>query len=81
MLYYNKYFKDQIKNCIKKLQNILKSIELLSLFSTNDNIEDLQTSSIHYLLAPAYLAYFFEEVNLGIEKRAFYLQAAKVFFI
>lgn len=64
-----------------KLQRILKSIKMLSLFSTNDNIEDLQTSSIHYLLAPVYLAYFFEEVNMGIEKRAYYLKAAKVLYL
>jgi hypothetical protein len=60
------------------LQSLSKTIELLSLFSTNDQIEELQTSSIRYLLVPAYMGYVLQEVQMEIEKRAAYLKASKV---
>ena len=68
---------EKLRNCIENLQSLSKTIELLSLFSTNDQIEELPTSSIRYLLVPAYMGYVLQEVQMEIEKRAAYLKASK----
>ena len=55
-----------------------KAIESLSLFSTNDQAEELPTISLRYLLVPAYFAYILQEINVEIGKRCIYLNSAKV---
>lgn len=73
--------KEKLRYCIEKLQSLNLDIERLSLFSTNDQIEELPTSTIRYLLVPAYLAYVLEEIQVELDKRKVYLTTAKVIFL
>jgi len=57
-----------------------RTVENLSLFSTNDQVEELPTTSLRYLLVPAYFAYVLQEINVEIGKRPVYLKSAKVIF-
>ena len=68
-----------MNGCVEQLQSLGGAIERISLFSTNDRVEELPTSSLRYLLVPAYLAYVLQEINVGMDKRKAYLTAAKVF--
>uniref|UniRef100_A0A914LSN6 TAP42-like protein n=1 Tax=Meloidogyne incognita TaxID=6306 RepID=A0A914LSN6_MELIC len=68
---------DKLKNCIERLQLVSRTVESLSLFSTNDQVEELPTTSLRYLLVPAYFAYVLQEINVEIGKRPVYLKSAK----
>ncbi|CAK5123151.1 unnamed protein product [Meloidogyne enterolobii] len=68
---------DKLKNCIERLQLMSRTVESLSLFSTNDQVEELPTISLRYLLVPAYFAYVLQEINVEIGKRPVYLKSAK----
>nr|CAD2189881.1 unnamed protein product [Meloidogyne enterolobii] len=68
---------DKLKNCIERLQLMSRTVESLSLFSTNDQVEELPTTSLRYLLVPAYFAYVLQEINVEIGKRPVYLKSAK----
>lgn len=59
---------------------MLKRIDDVSLFSSNEQIDELPTSSVAFLLVRAYLAYAIETLNVEMEKRLFYLQAAKLHY-
>lgn len=48
------------------------------MFSTNDQVDELPTSSLHFLLVHAYLAYMVQEIHVEREKRKTYLISAKV---
>uniref|UniRef100_A0A914DCH5 TAP42-like protein n=1 Tax=Acrobeloides nanus TaxID=290746 RepID=A0A914DCH5_9BILA len=71
---------ENLRTCVDKLQQLSKQIDQLALFSTNDQIEELPTNSLQYLLVPAYLAFAIENINSGIEKRATYLKAAQLHY-
>lgn len=63
---------------MEKLQQINKCVHRVGLFSTNDETDDLPTTSLSYLLVPAYLAYTLNEINVDRNLRLTYLKAAKV---
>lgn len=67
-----------MKDCIDQLQTLGTAIDRISLFSTNDRVEELPTSSLRYLLVPAYLAYVLQEITVERDRRRAYLNAAKV---
>ncbi|KAI1707393.1 TAP42-like family domain-containing protein [Ditylenchus destructor] len=71
---------EKLKQCIEKLQNMAKLINRMALFSPNEQVEEFPTSSLPYLLIPAYLAYAIQELNVELEKRATYLNAAKIHY-
>lgn len=73
---------DKLRSCIERLQLMSKTIERLSLFSTNDQADELPTNSLRYLLVPAYFAYMLQEINFEADKnkRTIYLNSAKVKF-
>src|SRR4051794_36593737 len=60
---------EKLKQCVEKLQQITQSINRFQLFSANEQIEELPTRSIAYLLVPAYLAYAINEINVESQKR------------
>uniref|UniRef100_A0A1I8BP96 TAP42 domain-containing protein n=1 Tax=Meloidogyne hapla TaxID=6305 RepID=A0A1I8BP96_MELHA len=68
---------DKLRNCVERLQLMSKMVENLSLFSTNDQVEELPTTSLRYLLVPAYYAYILQEINVELGKRAIYLNSAE----
>lgn len=72
--------KAKLKDCIERLQSLCSDVEDLSLFSINDQIEDLPTSLLRFLLIHAYLAYIMQEIQVNIEERKTYLLSAKVIF-
>ncbi|KAI1716053.1 TAP42-like family domain-containing protein [Ditylenchus destructor] len=71
---------EKLKQCIEKLQNIAKLISRMALFSPNEQVEEFPTSSLPYLLTPAYLAYAIQELNVELERRLTYLNAAKIHY-
>jgi hypothetical protein len=70
--------KEKLKHCVEQLQQLSRDIERLALFSSNDQVEELPTSSLRFLLVPAYLAYVLQEIPVEVERRRAYLIAAKV---
>lgn len=68
-----------MKKCVEHFQNIHKCVERIGLFSTNDEIDELPTTSLPFLLVPAYLAYAIGEINVDKDLRITYLKAATVF--
>jgi len=71
---------DKLTECIKTLQTLEKFVKMLNLFSTNDQLEELPTSSVRYLLIPAFLAYALQEIHPEMDKRAIYVDAAKAHY-
>lgn len=71
-------FKCKVELAIKKLQDLSQAVKRLELFSANDQIDDLPTSSLRYLLLPAYLAQVISDLTVEKCKRSTYLNAAKV---
>lgn len=68
----------QLRSCVERLQRIAEALSRASLFAPNETLSELPTRSLAYLLVPAYLAYAITEVNVAREKRATYLEAARV---
>ncbi|XP_054711567.1 immunoglobulin-binding protein 1-like [Uloborus diversus] len=48
-------FQDAVATCIKSLEKCTLMVNELNLFSSNETIEEIQTSSLKYLLLPALL--------------------------
>lgn len=67
----------KVELAIKKLQDLSQAVKRLELFSANDQIDDLPTSSLRYLLLPAYLAQVISDLTVEKCKRSTYLNAAK----
>ncbi|VDK74106.1 unnamed protein product [Litomosoides sigmodontis] len=51
-----KDLQDQLKQCEEKLKLLTKEVSTLSLFSNNESVDELPTSSLNYLFLPYYLA-------------------------
>jgi len=69
---------DSIKECVQKLEEISEWVEKQAIYSGNEQVEDLPTSSLQLLLLYAYLGYAIEEMNIEREKRTVYLKAARM---
>lgn len=71
-----------MKQCEEKLKHLTKEVSALSLFSNNEGVEELPTSSLNYLFLPYYLATVTQSVIVGPEERLSSLDRAEVgFFI
>lgn len=76
-----KLFQDAVKMCIKSLEKCTHMVNELNLFSSNEAIEEVETSSIKYLLLPALLGY----LNLNLQSKELserykILEIAEVYF-
>ncbi|KAI3411870.1 hypothetical protein GPALN_001932 [Globodera pallida] len=68
---------ETLKNCMRMLQALSEVVERLSLFSANEEADEIPTNSLRFLLIPAYLASALQEINLEMDKRGAYLRASK----
>lgn len=71
---------DQLKQCEEKLKRLTKEVSALSLFSNNEGVDELPTSSLNYLFLPYYLATVTQNIIVAPEERLLSLDRAKVRF-
>lgn len=71
---------DQLKQCEEKLKLLTKEVSALSLFSNNEGVDELPTSSLNYLFLPYYLAAVTQNIIVEPEERLASLDRAKVSF-
>ncbi|MCP9258742.1 Immunoglobulin-binding protein 1 [Dirofilaria immitis] len=72
-----KDLQDQLKQCEEKLKFLTKEVSARSLFSNNENVDELPTSSLNYLFLPYYLAMVTQNIIVGPERRLSSLDCAK----
>ncbi|VDO35244.1 unnamed protein product [Haemonchus placei] len=63
------------------LENLTRAVSSLGLFSDNEEVEDLPTSSIPFLLIPCYLGVAHHNTTTDPLHRADQLQLAKVYYL
>ncbi|KAK5984526.1 hypothetical protein GCK32_019388, partial [Trichostrongylus colubriformis] len=68
----------RISEAIDILENLTRAVSSLGLFSDNEEIEDLPTSSVPFLLIPCYLGVAHHNTTTEPIHRADQLQLAKV---
>jgi len=75
----SKEYQDKIKNYIKVLEQTTLLVNKLELFSTNESLDDLQTTYLKFLLIPALLGYLtLKQLSTSREEL---IRMAKVYFI
>ncbi|KAM3724379.1 Serine/threonine-protein phosphatase 4 regulatory subunit [Dirofilaria immitis] len=74
-----KDLQDQLKQCEEKLKFLTKEVSARSLFSNNENVDELPTSSLNYLFLPYYLAMVTQNIIVGPERRLSSLDCAKIY--
>uniref|UniRef100_A0A0N5AZ15 Immunoglobulin-binding protein 1 n=1 Tax=Syphacia muris TaxID=451379 RepID=A0A0N5AZ15_9BILA len=75
----SKDMQDQLKECEEELKEITKEISVLSLFSKNETITDLPTSSLQFFLVPVMLATVTQNIIQAPEERLASLDRAKIY--
>ncbi|KAE9549378.1 hypothetical protein FO519_007406 [Halicephalobus sp. NKZ332] len=70
---------ERLKETVETLEKLQKMITHLDLFSSNEEFNELSTTSLRYLLIPAYLGYAVENTN-DFENRLKNLRTAKGYF-
>src|SRR3990167_3432828 len=68
-------YKAKLADCQAKLQQLGSLVNQLGLFSTNETVHDISTSSLKFVLIPYYLALI---EQLFVENRLSHLNNAKV---
>uniref|UniRef100_A0A8R1U0E3 TAP42-like family protein n=1 Tax=Onchocerca volvulus TaxID=6282 RepID=A0A8R1U0E3_ONCVO len=74
-----KDLQDQLKQCEEKLKLLTKEVSARSLFSNNESVDELPTSSLNYLFLPYYLAMVTQNIIVGPEGRLSSLDRAKIY--
>ncbi|KAE9417848.1 hypothetical protein Angca_006045, partial [Angiostrongylus cantonensis] len=70
----------RIREAIQTLENLTTSVSKLNLFSDNEQVEDLPTSSLCFLLIPCYLGVAHHNTVTDPSHRAEQLRLAKVYY-
>uniref|UniRef100_A0A0R3RKW2 Mediator complex subunit 9 n=1 Tax=Elaeophora elaphi TaxID=1147741 RepID=A0A0R3RKW2_9BILA len=74
-----KDMQDQLKQCEEKLKLLTKEVSARSLFSNNESVDELPTSSLNYLFLPYYLATVTQNIIVEPEERLSSLDCAKIY--
>ncbi|KHN81210.1 Immunoglobulin-binding protein 1 [Toxocara canis] len=69
----------RLKECKEKLENLTREVSARELFSKNETVDELPTSSLQYLLLPSYLATTIQNIIVEPEHRVEALDNAKVY--
>lgn len=69
----------QLKRCEEELKAITREISALSLFSKNETVSDVPTSSLQFLLVPSFLAAVTQGLIGSPEERLAGLDRAKIY--
>lgn len=75
--FYLHSIQERMKETAETLEKLSIMIRRLDLFSTNEELSELSSTSLRYLLVPAYLGYALENLN-DIDNRLNLLKGAKV---
>ncbi|KAK6015087.1 hypothetical protein OSTOST_19496, partial [Ostertagia ostertagi] len=70
----------RISEAVSILEKLTHAVSTLGLFSDNEEVEDLATSSIPFLLIPCYLGVAHHNTTTEPSHRADQLQLAKVYY-
>uniref|UniRef100_A0A1I7XSW7 RNA_GG_bind domain-containing protein n=1 Tax=Heterorhabditis bacteriophora TaxID=37862 RepID=A0A1I7XSW7_HETBA len=70
----------RIEESISKLEELTRAISELSLFSTNEQLEELPTSSLPFMLIPCYLGIAHHNIVAEPEQKTTELIKAKVYY-
>ncbi|GMS87993.1 hypothetical protein PENTCL1PPCAC_10168, partial [Pristionchus entomophagus] len=71
---------EHLKRAIGKLEEMTIIVNRLSLFSSNESVEELPNGSIHLLLLPCLLALAHQNISSEPEKKMEELRMSKVYF-
>ncbi|VDN04685.1 unnamed protein product [Thelazia callipaeda] len=77
--YSSKDIQVQLKNCEEKLEILTREASARSLFTDNDSIDEIPTSSLDYLFLPYYLGTVVQNIIVEPEERISSLNRAKVY--
>ncbi|EGT33668.1 CBN-PPFR-4 protein [Caenorhabditis brenneri] len=69
----------QLKTGIENLQKVTKLVNQLRLFSSNEQIEDVPTSSLPYLLTPCFLGIFHQNLMVDTSLKLDELRKSKIY--
>ncbi|VDM42503.1 unnamed protein product [Toxocara canis] len=75
----NQFLQARLKECKEKLENLTREVSARELFSKNETVDELPTSSLQYLLLPSYLATTIQNIIVEPEHRVEALDNAKVY--
>lgn len=71
-------FQEQLKKCEEVLKDITREVYARSLFSSNETVADVPTSSLPFFLVPSFLASIAQNTISDPEERLSNLDRAKV---
>ncbi|WKY00234.1 hypothetical protein Q1695_014802 [Nippostrongylus brasiliensis] len=71
---------DRIKEAVGILEDLTRAVSMVGLFSVNEEVEDLPTSSIQFLLIPCYLGVVHHNTVTEPLHRAEQLGLAKIYY-
>ncbi|MFH4980375.1 hypothetical protein AB6A40_007084 [Gnathostoma spinigerum] len=75
-----KDLQNKLNDCVARLENLSREIAARGMFSKNESLDELPTSSLQYLLVPSYLAIAIQNIITPPEDRLATLDKAKTYF-
>ncbi|XP_055383862.1 immunoglobulin-binding protein 1 [Condylostylus longicornis] len=74
----NPEYQENVKKCIGLLEDSTRLVNLVGMFSSNENVEEIPTENLEFLLLPFFLGQLVQK--LQNEDREATLQASKIYF-